>query len=75
MVVNALTAAKLIPLVIFIVAGLFAMDASRLALDQPLTLGAAASSGLLLIFGFGGYEVCPWSPERRRTRGVTCRFR
>ena len=59
MVVNVLTAAKLIPLVIFIVAGLFAMDVSRLAIDQPLTLGAAASSGLLLIFGFGGYEVVP----------------
>ena len=58
-VVNVLTAAKLIPLVIFIGAGLFAMDVSRLAIDQPLTLGAAASSGLLLIFGFGGYEVVP----------------
>ena len=59
MVVNVLTAAKLMPLAIFIVAGLFAMDVSRLAIDQPLTLGAAASSGLLLIFGFGGYEVVP----------------
>ena len=59
LVVNALTAAKLIPLVIFIGAGLFAMDVSRLAIDQPLTPGAAASSGLLLIFGFGGYEVVP----------------
>jgi amino acid transporter len=58
-VVNALTAAKLIPLAIFIVAGLFALDVSRLAIDQPLTLGGAASSGLLLIFGFGGYEVVP----------------
>ena len=58
-VVNVLTAAKLIPLVIFIGAGLFAMDVPRLAIDQPLTLGAAASSGLLLIFGFGGYEVVP----------------
>ena len=59
LVVNTLTAAKLIPLAIFIAAGLFAIDASRLAIDQPLTLGAAASSGLVLIFGFGGYEVIP----------------
>src|SRR6185436_15938854 len=59
MVVNVLTAAKLIPLAIFIVAGLFAVEFSRLAIDQPLTLSAAASSGLLLIFGFGGYEVVP----------------
>ena len=58
-VVNVLTAAKLIPLAIFIGAGLFAVDFSRLAIDRPLTLSAAASSGLLLIFGFGGYEVVP----------------
>jgi basic amino acid/polyamine antiporter, APA family len=58
-VVNILTAAKLIPLAIFIIVGLFAVDFSRLAIEQPLTLGAAASSGLLLIFGFGGYEVVP----------------
>ena len=59
LVVNTLTAAKLVPLAIFIAAGLFAIDASRLALAEPLTLGAAASSGLILIFGFGGYEVVP----------------
>ena len=59
MVVNALTAAKLIPLAIFIVAGLFAVDFARLAIDEPLPLAGAASSGLLLIFGFGGYEVVP----------------
>src|SRR5688500_15489352 len=37
-VVNALTVGKLVPLLLFIAAGLFAVDASRLAIDQPLTL-------------------------------------
>jgi basic amino acid/polyamine antiporter, APA family len=58
-VVNLLTVGKLVPLLVFIVAGLFAIDPARLAIDQPLTLSGAAASGLLLIFGFGGYEVVP----------------
>ena len=58
-VVNTLTAGKLVPLAVFIIAGLFAVDVSRLAIEQPLTLSGAAASGLLLIFGFGGYEVVP----------------
>jgi amino acid transporter len=58
-VVNVLTVGKLVPLLVFIAAGLFAIDPSRLAIDEPLTLGGAAASGLLLIFGFGGYEVVP----------------
>ena len=58
-VVNVLTVGKLVPLLVFIAAGLFALDPSRLAIDEPLTLGGAAASGLLLIFGFGGYEVVP----------------
>jgi APA family basic amino acid/polyamine antiporter len=58
-VVNVLTVGKLVPLLVFIAAGLFTLDPSRLAMDEPLTLGGAAASGLLLIFGFGGYEVVP----------------
>jgi amino acid transporter len=58
-VVNVLTIGKLVPLAIFIVAGLFASGTAKLAIDQPLTLSGAAASGLLLIFGFGGYEVVP----------------
>ena len=58
-VVNALTVSKLLPLVVFIVAGLFAIDPARLAPDQSLTLATVSSTGLLLIFGFGGYEVIP----------------
>ena len=58
-VVNVLTLGKLGPLLVFIAVGLLAIDSSRLAIDQPLTLSGAAASGLLLIFGFGGYEVVP----------------
>ena len=58
-VVNVLTVGKLVPLLAFIVVGLFAIDPSRLAIDRPLTFSGAAASGLLLIYGFGGYEVVP----------------
>ena len=58
-VVNMLTVGKLVPLLVFIVAGLFAIDPSRLAIGEPLTLGGATASGLLLIYAFGGYEVIP----------------
>jgi amino acid transporter len=49
----------LLPLVIFIVAGLSAIDPALLTPDQPLTVATVSSTGLLLIFGFGGYEVVP----------------
>ena len=58
-VVNALTLGKLLPLLIFIAVGLTAIDPARLGPDAPLTLGAVSSTGLLLIFAFGGYEVIP----------------
>ena len=58
-VVNALTIGKMVPLVVFIVAGLFAIDPARLAPDRELTLPAISSAVLLLIFAFGGYEIVP----------------
>lgn len=58
-VVNALTLGKLLPLLVFIVAGLFAINSELLVPAQPLTLATVSSTGLLLIFGFGGYEVVP----------------
>jgi amino acid transporter len=58
-VVNALTVGKLVPLVAFIIAGLFAIDPSTLAPDRDLTLASVSSAVLLLIFAFGGYEVVP----------------
>ena len=58
-VVNSLTIGKLLPLVIFIAAGIFAIDPSRLVPSRPLTLEDVSATGLLLIFAFGGYEVVP----------------
>lgn len=58
-VVNVLTAGKVLPLCVFIAAGLFAVDWSGIAAAAPLSLHAVSTSGLLLIFAFGGYEVVP----------------
>jgi basic amino acid/polyamine antiporter, APA family len=58
-VLNVLTAGKLLPLLVFIVAGLFFVDPAHLAIDRPLTFSDISATGLLLIFAFGGYEVVP----------------
>jgi APA family basic amino acid/polyamine antiporter len=58
-VVNALTAGKLIPLIVFVAAGLFFVDWARLTPASGLSLHQLSASGLLLIFAFGGYEVIP----------------
>ena len=58
-VVNVLTAGKLLPLAVFIAAGVFFVDWSRLAASAPPALTQFSASGLLLIFAFGGYEVIP----------------
>jgi amino acid transporter len=58
-VVNTLTFAKVLPLAIFIAAGLFFVDTARLVTDQPLSIGGLSASSLALIFAFGGYEVIP----------------
>jgi amino acid transporter len=59
LVVNLLTAGKLIPLAIFIVVGLFYMEWSRAAEPASVTVTQLTTSALLLIFAFGGYEVVP----------------
>jgi APA family basic amino acid/polyamine antiporter len=59
LVLNALTIAKLAPLVIFILFGLFVIDPSRLSGGRTPSPSELATTGLLLIFAFGGYEVIP----------------
>ena len=59
LVLNVLTVAKLTPLVIFIVLGVFEVDVSRLSGGRTPSLHEFATTGLLLIFAFGGYEVVP----------------
>ena len=59
LVVNAFTIAKLVPLTIFIVAGLAYVEPSRLTTLPPLAPRQALAGALLLIFMYGGYEVVP----------------
>jgi APA family basic amino acid/polyamine antiporter len=58
-VVNVLTAGKLLPLTIFIAAGLFFIEWPRLDPGPAPSLAQFSATGLLLIFAFGGYEVVP----------------
>jgi APA family basic amino acid/polyamine antiporter len=58
-VVNGLTIGKLVPLIIFIVVGLTAIDVGWLRLGPVPPLPDLSKSALLLIFAFGGYEVIP----------------
>jgi amino acid transporter len=54
---TALTIAKLLPLLLLIAGGLFAVDARNLAVADPPALGTLARSSLLLIFVFAGIEA------------------
>ena len=58
-VVNGLTIGKLTPLVIFIAAGLFYIQSEPLTTLVTPTFTQFSTAALLLIFGFGGYEVVP----------------
>lgn len=59
-VVNVLTIGKLLPLTAFALIGIFFVNPANLATGgTPLTYDSLATSALLLIFGFGGYEVVP----------------
>jgi amino acid transporter len=55
--VNALTIAKLVPLGLFIAAGVFFISPSRFTALPAVTFDQASTAALLTIFLFGGYEV------------------
>ena len=55
--VNALTVAKLVPLAIFVLAGLWHVEPARLVPYSGVSLDQALTAGLLLIFAFGGFDV------------------
>ena len=59
LVVNVFTIGKLSPLAIFVVVGLFHIDADALAIGEAPAFTDLAATALLLIFAFGGYEVVP----------------
>jgi APA family basic amino acid/polyamine antiporter len=54
---TALTVAKLLPLLLLIAGGLFAVDGQNLRVVDPPALGTLARSSLLLIFVFAGIEA------------------
>ncbi len=56
-VINLFTVGKLVPLALFIVVGLWFVDASRLIPAGTLSLQQISTAALLLIFAFGGYDV------------------
>ena len=58
-VVNFLTIGKLLPLTIFILAGLWFIDWSVLEPGPVPSASNLSATGLLLIYAFGGYEIVP----------------
>jgi APA family basic amino acid/polyamine antiporter len=58
-VVNILTVAKLLPLIIFVVLGLPHVEWAPFAAPADVTIQQLSTGALLLIFAFGGYEVVP----------------
>jgi basic amino acid/polyamine antiporter, APA family len=59
MVVNFLTVAKLLPLLIFSIIGIYYVDWSVFATPAVVTPTQLSTASLLVIFAFGGYEVVP----------------
>lgn len=55
--VNLFTIGKLVPLALFILVGFWYADFSRLLPIGEVSASQAAATALLLIFGFGGYDV------------------
>ena len=56
-VVNLLTVGKLVPLVLFVLVGMWFVDPARFGAMPAVTAAQAGTAALLLIFAFGGYEV------------------
>jgi len=54
---NVLTVAKLLPLLLLIAGGLFAIDPANLSIVNPPALPTLARSSILLIFVFAGIEA------------------
>ena len=54
---SAITVAKMLPLLVLLAGGLFAIDPDNLAVVQPPELSTLARSSILLIFAFAGIEA------------------
>ncbi len=57
LVINLFTIAKLAPLAVFIIVGVWFIDPGRLTPLGPVSLNEVSTGALLLVFAFGGYEV------------------
>jgi basic amino acid/polyamine antiporter, APA family len=53
---NLMTVAKILPLAIFIIIGLFNIKPGSFQTDQNIQFGSFSTSVLLLVFAFGGFE-------------------
>jgi amino acid transporter len=58
-VVNVLTVAKLLPLIVFSIVGIFYVNWAVFAEPASVTTTQLSTASLLVIFAFGGYEVVP----------------
>lgn len=65
-VVNVLTIAKLVPLLLFISVGLFFVDGSRYEFFALPEMSSLQQAGLALIFAFGGFENASIPTEEAR---------
>ena len=54
---SALTVTKILPLLLLIGGGLFALDPANLAIVDPPDMGTLARSSILLVFAFAGIEA------------------
>ena len=54
---TALTVAKILPLLLLMAGGLFAIDSANLVIADPPTIATLARSSILLIFAFAGIEA------------------
>jgi amino acid transporter len=54
---NLFAIGKLIPIVLFVVIGLFFVDARRFSFDEPPSYGSFVTAMMVLIFAFSGFEV------------------
>ncbi len=54
--VHVMTVAKLVPLLVFVGAGLLSLDPGRIALAAPTDSLSLRQAALLLVFAYGGFE-------------------
>jgi amino acid transporter len=73
---TVLTVAKILPLLLLIAGGLFAIDSNNLVIAEPPALSTLARSSILLIFAFAGIEAAlvpggeMKNPERTVPRAI-----